>query len=99
MLLCGVCMGVLYELLYLPRRLTGFNKVATVVLDLVFCAACAALFIWFSVQASYASLRAFSFACAALGLLSARICLHGALAKLCDLLYNKFKTKPPADTD
>lgn len=95
--LCGVCSGVLYDVLYVARtfvcgvdkaKFTLKDKIFTCICDLIYFAVFAVMFIFTSVTFEFYSIRLYMLAGCALGALIYLKSIHLFIAFLIKKVYN-----------
>lgn len=95
--LCGVCSGVVYDVLYLARtfvcgpnkaKFTLKDKIFTCICDLIYFAVFAVMFVFISVTFEFYSIRLYMLAGCALGAIIYLKSLHIIIAFLIRKVYN-----------
>ncbi len=95
--LCGVCSGVVYDVLYVARtfvcgldkaKFTLKDKIFTCICDLIYFAVFAAMFIFTSVTFEFYSIRLYMLAGSAIGALIYLKSIHLIIAFLIKKVYN-----------
>ncbi len=89
MVVCGAVCGLLYHALQILRSPFPDRLWIVIPLDVLFSAACLALFVVFCYRAAYLALRWHIFLGYILGFSAVWIILHSSVAKICRLVYNR----------
>lgn len=97
--LCGVCSGVVYDVLYVARafvcgvdkaKFTLKDKIFTFLCDIIYFAVFAAMFVFISVTFEFYSIRLYMLAGSALGAIIYLKSVHLCIAFCIKKVYNKF---------
>lgn len=106
-MLCGVCSGLIYDVLYVARtfvcginkaKFTVKDKIFTCLCDLIYFAVFSAMFIFVSVMFEFYSIRLYMLVGCALGAIIYLKSLHIIIAFLIKKVYNSIgKVKKPKE--